>query len=88
MHSSFPARPACFFLEMVRSDGGYSKEFVVGELRRLELYGTAGELLHLFIYRPDLGLSWCSMPRSKVLYEYAMNPSTSTAGCPSGGSRS
>jgi hypothetical protein len=62
---------------MVRSDGEYCREFVSGDLRRLEMYGADGSLLHLFIYRPDEGLSWASMAGSKVLYEILTSPSNS-----------
>jgi hypothetical protein len=68
--SSFPARPICYFLEMHSSNGTHSKEYVNGNLKRLEIYSANSELPQLHIYRPDKGVSWTAMPGSTTLREF------------------
>lgn len=58
----FLPRPPCYTVEVHRSDGGFSREFVDVGRRRLETYGPDGRLSFAAIYRHDLGLCWTLNP--------------------------
>src|SRR5262245_52066440 len=78
--SAFPRRPSCFSMEVSRSDGGGSKEYVHGGHRRLELYERDGSLTGLTIWRPDKGVYWTLLPGSRVFQEGLLSDLEAMAG--------
>jgi hypothetical protein len=59
-------------MEVSRSDGGGSKEYVDGGRRRLELYQRDGSITGLTIWRPDWGVCWTLVPGSRNFLEYSL----------------
>ena len=80
LSSPLPQRPSCFSMEVSRSDGGGSKEYVDGGRRRLELYQRDGFLTGLTIWRPDKGVYWTLVPGSRVFHECSLAELEAMAG--------
>ncbi|MEM7315563.1 MAG: hypothetical protein AAF497_20680, partial [Planctomycetota bacterium] len=70
---AFPDRPAGYFLEIEVSDGKVSREYVNGELQRIESYRPGVELPRLQIYRPDKGIGWTCSAGEKTLTQVSFS---------------